>query len=660
MSIPPPDVFSWKKPEEWEKWIKRFDRYLIAAAITDDVKKVNTLIYCMGSQAEDALLGLNISTDDMKKYQTVKDKFDSHFIVKRNYIFERAKFNKRCQLETEPIETFLAELYNMVENCNYGPMKEELLRDRIVVGISDNKLSERLQLDADLTLKKTVDQVRTTAMVHKQSLLLREPPIAQTDAVKYSQKHQMQKKKWSKDYLGNGNKKTVQNNKCQRCGKSPNHNRESCPAKGAKCTKCSKIGHWWRMCRSDRSAVHEIELGEADDVEDPLFLGSISTTDEGSINANDWTIELSVNDKPLIFKVDTGADVTVISMNDYKTIAPEMTMNKPDRVLLAANTKPLNVKGFINCKITSSVKASDEKIYVVQNLKTPLLGKPAINSLEIISFAESIDSNAYKQHVIERFPKLFRGLGQVKDFEYTIKLDVNARPFAISSPRRVAIPLLPAFRCALDTKLKDGVIRQLGPNEVSEWCCGVVVVPKSDGEVRICADLTNLNKFVLRPRCQLPTVDSTLAKLNNAKIFTKLDANSGFYQVPLSRELQILTTFVTPFGRFCYTRLPFGISSGPEIFQDQMRRILDGLPHVNCQIDDILLDSETIEDHEKYLIPTLQRLHGAGITLNAKKCEFLKDEVRFVGHRIGPDGISADSRKVEPYSRCRPLLTHQK
>jgi len=102
----------------------------------------------------------------------------------------------------------------------------------------------------------------------------------------------------------------------------------------------------------------------------------------------------------------------------------------------------------------------------------------------------------------------------------------------------------------------------------------MVVVPKPNGTVRICVDLTKLNKAVCRERHMLPSVEKTLAQLGDAKLFSKLYANSGFWQVKLDKTSSLLTTFITQFGRYCFNRLPFGITSAPEYFQKKMSAIL--------------------------------------------------------------------------------------
>ena len=168
-------------------------------------------------------------------------------------------------------------------------------------------------------------------------------------------------------------------------------------------------------------------------------------------------------------------------------------------------------------------------------------------------------------------------------------------------------------------------------NQPTEWCSGMVVVPKANSKVRICVDLTRLNESVKRERHPLPTVDQTLAQLAGAKVFTKLDANSGFWQIPLSPESALLTTFITPFGRFHFRRLPFGISSAPEHFQRRMSEALSGLSGTVCLMDDILVHGTTREEHDERLRIVLQRLSNLGMTLNSEKCSFAQSSVEFLG-----------------------------
>ena len=137
-------------------------------------------------------------------------------------------------------------------------------------------------------------------------------------------------------------------------------------------------------------------------------------------------------------------------------------------------------------------------------------------------------------------------------------------------------------------------------------------------------DLQHLNKSVLREVHPLPKVDDILAQLPGARLFSKLDANSGFWQIPLAKKSQALTTFITPAGRYCFNKLPFGISSAPEHFQKRMSKILDRISGVLCLIDDVLVYGKNREEHNARLEEVLERLKEARVTLNPEKCVFCK------------------------------------
>ena len=114
----------------------------------------------MGEDAEDTLASTDISSADRKKLDSVIDKFDAFFKVRKNVIFERARFNRRSQCPDESVEQFITSLYSLADSCDYGTLRDEMIRDRIVVGIRDQSLSERLQLDARLTLESAKMLVR--------------------------------------------------------------------------------------------------------------------------------------------------------------------------------------------------------------------------------------------------------------------------------------------------------------------------------------------------------------------------------------------------------------------------------------------------------------------------------------------------------------------
>ena len=229
--VQPPERLNFAKPEDWQKWIKRFERYITVADIKDDVQNVKILIYAMGPQAEDILLMFGLNENESKDYATVKDKFNGHFMVRRNVIFERARFNSRNQYEGESIESFFTELHALIEYCDYGEKRDNFLRDKIVVGIRDKRLSESLQLDEKLTLDTALNKVRSKEMVVKQSQQLSDISSARADVIR-KQKQQKQARP-HKPETG-GKPKNRKQKVCHRCG-NRSHKYAKCPARDTEC-----------------------------------------------------------------------------------------------------------------------------------------------------------------------------------------------------------------------------------------------------------------------------------------------------------------------------------------------------------------------------------------------------------------------------------------
>ena len=138
----PPKKFDFKQPDEWLRWLKRFKQFHITSehSAESPAHQVNTLLYCLGEEGEDLLCSTNITEDERKEYSSVREKLNGFFQVRKNIIFERAKFNCWSQLARE----FIMSLYNLAESCSYAELKDEMIRDRLVVGIRDIMLSEKL------------------------------------------------------------------------------------------------------------------------------------------------------------------------------------------------------------------------------------------------------------------------------------------------------------------------------------------------------------------------------------------------------------------------------------------------------------------------------------------------------------------------------------
>ena len=431
---------------------------------------------------------------------------------------------------------------------------------------------------------------------------------------------------------GKSSSRDLQNKQsCFRCGKDPSHSRERCPARNSTCNKCSKVGHWAKVCRSKVVAEIFKENGEGNTNYE--FLGEVTSKDNAQ-----WRIDLKLNGEKLQFKMDTGADETCIPFTTYDSMRTKLPV-----------LQKTNICGKFDTTIEAEEKIIVQEIYVIKGLHQALLGGPAIHALNLLKKGKFVDAvNRTDEVKLDKewksmSPKLFKGLGRIKN-EYTIKLKVGAQPHAVNTARKIAYPQLPKVKKELERMEKMGVISRI--ETPTDWCSHMVVVPKANGDVRICLDPSKLNESILRETYPLPSVDYTLAKLSGSTVFSKLDCNAGFWQIPLSKESAPITTFITPSGRYHFNVLPFGITPASEHFQKQLEMILQDCEGVCVEIDDILVHGKDKQEHDARLKTVLQKLEEANVTLNSEKCEFSKTEIHYLGHLINGKGISADPEKV--------------
>ena len=235
-----------------------------------------------------------------------------------------------------------------------------------------------------------------------------------------------------------------------------------------------------------------------------------------------WTAEVTVGSKDIRFKLDTGAEVTAIT-EDACASLQLTTLNHASKVLYGPGRSRLTVLGETIQRLTYQGKASDQQLFVMRGLTQNLLGLPAIRELNLICRVDALTTDAA---IIEAYPTVFSGLGEFGE-PYHITLSPNTKPHSLFTPRRVPFSLRSKVQEELNYMERIGVISKV--TVPTEWCLGMVPVLKKSGAVRICVDLQRLNQSVLRKVHPLPRVEETLAQLSGARIFSRLNANSGFW-----------------------------------------------------------------------------------------------------------------------------------
>ena len=162
----------------------------------------------------------------------------------------------------------------------------------------------------------------------------------------------------------------------------------------------------------------------------------------------------------------------------------------------------------------------------------------------------------------------------------------------------------------------------------------------------MCIDPRDLNQAIKREHYPMKTIEEIVAEMPEAKVFSVLDATSGYWQMKLDEESSKLCTFNTPFGRYRFTRLPFGIKLAPEVFQKKMSQVLEDIDGAEAIVDDILVWGRDTHEHDARLKNVLDRVQEVNLKLNRKKCQIRKEEIAYVGHLLTKDGLKPDPEKV--------------
>ena len=616
---------------KWKQFLRSWKIYERASRLSEEENsyRCSVLLACIGEEALAVFDGFHFDNEaDRDNIDTVILKFEEFCVGATHEAFESYKFHIRNQEGSETIDCYVAELRKLAKNCNFGDAEDRMIRDRIVVGVKCEELRKKLLADSKLTLQTAVTIARSHETSGKQALAMNTSGVdTSVDAVRQNKP----KREFSKKSEHKSNKNFSHRPKCKKCGRK--HDMNKCPAVNQKCFNCDSVGHFAEFCYSKSKGKRASEVKA--EPQDGAYLGAVGA------GGDPWRVTLDIGGQKMRCKIDTGADVTCVPGR----AVDNRTLQASDQKLYGPGKNLLRVRGMYLADISvKGEKCRSEKVYVVEDLEEPLLSRPVVLGLKLIKRVDSVETLDPRRD----FPKLWQGLGKVKPEaapEYAITMKPDAKEFAVAAPRRVPVPYLKKVEEELE-RLKDlEVIRPV--TSPTRWCAPIVVVPKEKSDaVRICVDLTKLNEGVLRENFPLPSTDQLLAQLEGAKVFSKLDCNSGFYQIPLAKESEELTTFITPFGRFCFKRLPFGISSGSEIFHRMMSQLLSDIPGVICDIDDVLIFAPDQIEHDRRLRLVLEKLEKAGITLN-DKCQFNVKSIKFLGHIVTSEGIKVDPEKVE-------------
>lgn len=503
--------------------------------------------------------------------------------------------------ESELIDEYHTRLKMLAKPCQLGDLEDRFVTYKIVTSNKWPHLRKRLTTNNEITLEKAVNDCRLEELSARR--------MQELGAEGTSEVNKIDSKSGRKE------------KKCKFCGGRHVFEKGSCPALGQKCRKCKAKNHFERMCpmkktKKNRRVKEVLNDSDSESSESEMSSESGESDGEreiGKIYNNSSRgghvladVKMKINGcwEKVKCELDTGANTSLVGYSWLKKMFGES-----DLVLLPSKLKlqsfgggSIPVVGEIKIPCRHKKKKFKLVLQVVNVDHRPLLSANVCNVLGLVKFCKTVsydpskaavESDPWKIHrveasrIVQRYDDVFEGYGKM---EGPVSLEIDPEvPALIQQPRRIPIALRENLKKELDKLEKDCIVVK-EPRHTA-WVSNILLVNRSSsGEsFRICLDPIPLNKAIKRPNLQFSTLEEILPELGRARVFSTVDARKGFWQVVLDESSSLLTTFWTPFGRYRWTRLPFGISSAPEIFQAKMREVIEGLDGVECLADDLLV-----------------------------------------------------------------------
>ena len=586
-----------------------------------------------------------------------------------NETVERRNFRRRVQQEGETFDDFLVSLRELAKTCNFcsDACTQKNIRDQIIEGLLDGETVEDLLKERDLSLDSSISKCRAHEAAKRQRAeILGE---SQDTAVRMLRKPRP-----------NTKEVTPTKQECPGCGSAFHPGgRKQCPAFHLVCHTCNKVGHLARVCRARRptgpTPIHTQDAGPAAKV---VSVITDWTGPHATVNASHTrdtrdiepapTIEVHISNPNGNTTVkalpDSGADISVAGTDVIELLGDHRDNLLPARVTpRTVSGHKMSPIGRLPVSITLGGATQRDDLYIHPDVKGVLLSwktsrnlhiLPARypNPLDIVARSITTDtpstqpSSITSEELIKEFQSVFDGqVTAMEGEQFHIAIADDAKPFCVKTPRAIPFAYRDKLKAELTTLQEQGIITPV--THPTEWCAPIVVTPKKESDsIRMCVDLSHLNRYVKRERYQSATPAQAVADIaaENARMFTKLDAMKGYHQCPLDEASQDLTTFITPFGRF---KFPYGISSISEHYNRRLDEAFDGLPGYRRIVDDLVIYDNDPTQHTRHVRQFLQRCADKKITLNVAKWRFAQRSVTFAGFRLSSDGYQIDLSIVQ-------------
>ncbi|XP_077508739.1 uncharacterized protein LOC144120195, partial [Amblyomma americanum] len=449
---PEPLQLSGNLSQNWKRFKQKLELFIKATTPKDDPRsgaaKAALLLSVAGDEALDVFNTFTFGEqEDKEDYDTLVRKFEAYCAEVSNEVHERYVFRSRKQEDGEPFERFIRDLKKQAAQCNFEGLHDSMIRDQIVFGTNNSKLREKMLREKGLTLLKAEEMCRVAESVAQRNQVWARPG-ASIDSVSRSRAscHRCVDRQETSAVNGSSYR-------CKKCNRR--HEPRQCPAYGKRCNTCRKLHHF-AICCPARALVNEVgaQFNDEFDVLDVCIDSCIT---------GDWTVEAKVGGRKALFKVDTGAQASLLPFSIYRKLKTA-ELNPTSSVLRAYNGGIITNFGTTVQKITVGDAATTVKFYVVKNGRRAILGLHACEALGLVQRTVDTVNTSAEYEAIKHFRHVFEGLGCLKQ-PYSMVLQPDATP-VVQPARRVPLSLRQPLRDELQRMERAGIItKEDGPTD---------------------------------------------------------------------------------------------------------------------------------------------------------------------------------------------------
>lgn len=688
-------------PNEWPQWKQFFLIYLSANGFSDkgEILKVSKFLWLVGEHGvriyntlfpnDKTIEGILSEKEDEEEETTataqtlavVLKAFDNFCLPRRNLAMESFKFHRISQKEKQPFSEFETELRTQLQYCSFecigckASFHERMLRDRIILGVFDKNLQMKLLDGKYDKLEDIIEICKVFEAANENKRLLELIPTNYTNAPKVNvncaESNNEPRNGNTVDTTVNVAKKNLS---CFNCGQPYNEShRRVCPALRINCRNCGKIGHFQKYCRLQKRSSLE-STSKANVAESKINVvkpidwstgnlncnavanrnvvlykfdsSSVKIKSSGTVNSiSSWFKYYRINDQSIKFKLDTGADISCIPISFIDKIGCKNNLIGTSLTVSDYSLNKINVFGSIEltCVDVDSREGHTAKFYVVEDCCEPLLGLGECVSFGLIERVLSIQTlPVTSDDFVIQFRDVFDGIGKLPG-KCSILLNDGSVP-ELHYRKRFPFEVLNQLKAELDRLEELKIISVV--DYPTDWVSNLQTVEKTNGTLRICLDPKPLNKCIKREHYLIPTSEDITSRLSGKRLFTVLDLRNGFWQMELDSVSADLTTFMTPFGRYRWERVPFGLCCAPEMFQKKMVQIFGDIPGVEIYFDDLFVSGVDERDHDATLLTVLERARRNNVRFNDSKIQYRVASVKFMGNIISFGSVRPDEKHL--------------